>query len=393
MDWKQKKMDRNKGLLCSIMLVISFAVFGCENMVGPETVVDQIEKVKIIVVGKDFPVLGSLSRVNLSPRTNLSIGWSFDLEGIKSYAVTVGRFDGAGSYQPVWFVYNIPFSKDSLAYSKNIPVGSISSNSPPDLLDGEYRIFIDAYDGELNPDDLNNMKPLGRGGVTLMVGRGGFPNPDENGTFATASRLDLNKSIVSEIEQIYEIDVYSLDLAPSQRVTIDLGNLTGELALILYDFNGRELASAGKDGVLSRSMSFSASNPATYYLKVLGEVTAIGNYELTAEDENATFESADEIKLSTPIDGQINPPGDLDYYSINLNASENMTFFLTKLNSDLDLVLYDGKMTKVKESNDNNLISKEEKISFLSTQSGTIYLGVKGYRNARGRYTLEAKRQ
>jgi hypothetical protein len=390
MNWNPIETGKGKWAILALLLAV-LAIAGCESKVGP-TEEAKDEQVRVIVVGGAFPVLGSLSRVSIAPRSNLFIGWNFNLEGIRSYAVSVGRYDGAGSYQPVWFVYNIPPTESGLVYSQRVPVGAVSSNSPPDLLDGDYRIFIDAYDQEFESSDIKDKKPIGRGGVTLLVGRGGFPNPDGNGTFATSLPLSLNRSVVSDIEQIYEVDVYSIDLAASQRISIDLTNLTGNLTFMLYDFNARELASAQKDGILSRSMSFTASTAATYYLKVLGEVTEVGSYELTAEDENDTFETADEIKLNTPLDGQINPPGDLDYYSISLSASEAMTFLLTRLGSDLDLSLYDKNKAKVKESKDNNLVTKEERISFTASASGTFYVEVRGYKSARGVYTIEARR-
>ena len=393
MESVSSKIQRKRVLIPILLLIMILTLTGCETRVGPIESAKKDEGVKVIVVGGVFPVLGSLARVNIASRTKLFIGWNFNLEGITSYGVTVGRYDGAGSYQPVWAVDNIPPTESGLFYSKDIPVGAISSNPPPDLLDGDYRIYIDAHNQEFDPDDPKSKIPIGRGGVNLLVGRGGFPNPDENGTFTTSQSLELNKSVKSEIEQIYEIDVYSLDLAASQRVSIDLTNLTGNLIFILYDLNGQELAYAQKDGVLSRSMTFSASSAATYYLKVLGEVTEVGSYTLTLEDENDTFDTADGIKINTSMDGQINPPGDLDYYSINLIASQNSTFMVTNLESDIDLALYDSDKAFIKESNDNNFITKEEKISFQTSQAGTFYLEVKGYRNVRGGYTLEIKRQ
>jgi len=279
------EIGRRKWGVLALLLVV-LAVVGCESKVGPSEEAKD-EQVKVIVVGGTFPILGSLSRVSIAPRASLFIGWNFNLEGIKSYAVSVGRYDGAGSYQPVWLVYNIPPTESGLNYSRRIPVGAVSSNSPPDLLDGDYRVFIDAYDQEFESSNTEGKRPIGRGGVTLLVGRGGFPNPDGNGTLATALPIGFNKSISSDIEQIYEIDLYSLDLAASQKITVGLTNLTDNLNLVLYDFNGRELASAQRDGALSRSMSFSASTAATYYLKVLGE--KLKEYSLFQEYEDAFF--------------------------------------------------------------------------------------------------------
>ena len=250
--------------------------------------------------------------------------------------------------------------------------------------------------------------------------------PDDT---TTTGRVVVGDTVNGNIgTSFYDIDQdwFAVDLVAGRTYVIDLGGSgAGDDSLIdpylrsIYDSDGTWISGTrdddGGDGLNSR-VTFTATQGGTHYISVGGHVGSQGAYELTVTDttdDPAPDEAVDDFAAGTTTTGTLVPdsdtnvgiaygdidsPGDVDWFAIDLEANQSVIIRLTGYIHETWSYMGGIQTPDIKGiyNSDGNLLSdtgasgwREARLLFKATDAGTYYVAAgSGSPNKTGKYTL-----
>jgi hypothetical protein len=257
---------------------------------------------------------------------------------------------------------------------------------------------------------------------------------EENDTFENATVTDLNPNDLGSFKQSnaignnvnldaagFDVDLFRVELDQTTRLTaaIDTRNIDSDLNSLLHVFNSDGESVAFNDDKNSDRtdafLEFIPPSSGTYYVGVSGLgneaynplnagsgnfAGSTGDYDIEISlteaiseetPSNDTLESSIEVDLESNLfsrDGFIgnntNTTGDVDFYQVNLQATDQITINAdaTTLNSDLDgfLRLFDSNGEEIVADDDSGNFSDPE-LSFTASEDDTYYIGLSAFAN------------
>nr|WP_308216587.1 M4 family metallopeptidase [Pseudalkalibacillus decolorationis] len=109
------------------------------------------------------------------------------------------------------------------------------------------------------------------------VGIGGGTDPGGEDTYEPNNSISdaygpitTGTTYNSYISSASDVDYYKFDASTTGNISVSLSNLPGDYDVYLYNSNGSLVAQSENGGTSSESISYSASNTGTYYVKVVG---------------------------------------------------------------------------------------------------------------------------
>ena len=220
--------------------------------------------------------------------------------------------------------------------------------------------------------------------------------PDDHGNNrARATRITSGMEIAGNIETGDDQDWFSIVVTAGVRLRAVTTGMTNTIGTI-YNNSEAVLATNDDDGEgMNFNVSARITSTGTYYVRVTSSGTGTGMYELTVtsipDDYGNTRASATPVTIGMPIDGEIDPGTDIDYFSIQVSSTDlTGVDFLTLTASttgDVDTMgtLYDSSGNEL-ASDDNGGTGMNFELSTRVATAGTYYVRVAG--SDTGMYSL-----
>jgi hypothetical protein len=374
---------------------------------------DQIGEAVAIAVGStksgtiDNPFDVDMFRLDVKAGQRLQI--DLDRAGGGALDSVLRLFDPDG--------YEIAFSDDTPAPAE-----------PPDTLesyisyafsdDGTFYLGVSGapnqtYDAAYGYGDVKGST----GGYTLRVNEAVIP-PDGNDQISEASSLAVGATTSNSIGNETDVDMFKFTVKAGQTIDfdLDLPTTSGLNSLLrLFDASGSELwgnddgPAPGEPYTAESFIRYAFTDAGTYYVgvsnsgnwdydAVSGEDSGAGStgaYTLSLRvppaspaDGNDQISEASSLTLGAARSGTITPPTDVDMYSVQVTAGQELAFDVdTSSGSALlpVLRLFDGAGTEL-QFNGGSLAPGETSgtgayIDFHFAQAGTYYIAVSSYPN------------
>lgn len=261
------------------------------------------------------------------------------------------------------------------------------------------------YTGELGPSFI----PVNANHVNVAMGQNFVNEVEPNNSAAAATPLGgTNVVALGNVFPQADVDYYSFSAAAGDRVyaatqTLFDASVSGDTRLNLYATDGTTLLETDlSDGSFNASSSSIAGtvlpSTGTYFLEVRHN-TATGTirpYHLhlqvqtgspTAETEtNNTTATANPLPPSGWMSGSINPAGDVDFFSLSLNAGDSV-FLSLDLDPERDTTTWNGRLgfalfgnapsNQILVVNDPSAVSPNSEAFFMTVKdAGTYYVYV-----------------
>ena len=175
------------------------------------------------------------------------------------------------------------------------------------------------------------------------------PDPDTTGTVA------VEGSAMGNIDFPGDQDWFAVTLEAGATYRFDLkGIATGGGTLFdpylrgIYDANGERIANTTDDNggwLIDSRVYFTPNEEATYYVAAGADGDCVGTYTLSVTERPADDYAADPATTGTvavggSVEGNIEPPGDKDWFAVELEADTTYQFDLKGAWTD-DGTLYD----------------------------------------------------
>ncbi|QEE16090.1 PKD domain-containing protein [Promethearchaeum syntrophicum] len=230
---------------------------------------------------------------------------------------------------------------------------------------------------------------------------------EPNDDFSSASSLTLDGD-GEPIEQLTidpagEVDFYSISLNQRDDISISLWNLPANYDLAFFYPNQTLVSESTNTGTADDEINYeNAYVSGTYYIRVSDSDNYAGVYNLSiqviefgpGEDD---LEPNDDFGSATPLtldgDGEpieqltIDPTGEVDFYTIDLNQRDDINIILWNLPANYDLALFYPNQTLVSES--TNLGIADDEINYDNAYaSGAYFIRVSDSENYAGAYNL-----
>ena len=214
---------------------------------------------------------------------------------------------------------------------------------------------------------------------------------DHGNGAATATPVSVGSSISGDIEVSGDVDWFSFhaEAGTSYRFDTTLFTLYDSWVTI-YDQDGQTALASG--GGYGSALAWSAPTSGTYYVNVSGyfEIDT-GTYELIidgTDDHGNSAATATPVSVGSSISGDIEVPGDVDWFSFQVEAGR-LYEFETTLGAlpDSVITLYDQNGTFVSFDDDGGT-SYASLLSWRAPVAGTYHLEVSGYGPDEGSYDL-----
>ncbi|MEB3885592.1 pre-peptidase C-terminal domain-containing protein [Lyngbya sp. CCY1209] len=324
-------------------------------------------------------------------------GWNYetalDIGTASSTAIAKTEYVGNphGFYEDLNDFYKFQVDTDSTV---KIDLTGLSANADLSLYDSKE--YWSAESHTLKNADENITKNLAPGTYfievksvdnaettyDLKVTGTSLPN---NGAGDTADKaLDLGslaepKSASDWVGDIDNLDYYQFTVDGNSTVNINLGGMSGDAYLQLYDNTGSYLAYSYNSGNADENITTNLE-PGTYFVAV-GDSSANTNYDLqlSATPRVDTVGNDFSAALSLGALGSTSQTewvGSLDtndYYSFTLAETSTVNLGLTGMNGNGDLYLYDSDQYWIDGS--SNYDNADEAIS-QTLEPGTYYVRV-----------------
>jgi hypothetical protein len=209
-----------------------------------------------------------------------------------------------------------------------------------------------------------------------------------------------------------DVDWFAVPLVAGRHYRINLeGTSTGQGALDdprlngLFDAAGDPVEGAGSDddggeGYNSR-LDFSAPGTATYYIAAGAHAAHTGSYRLSVEevtdDYPATTATGAVVKVGGSATGEIEAPGDTDWFAVELIKGREYLIDLEGWRTDggtlddpflLGIHAADGTLING-TTNDDGGDGLNSRVSFEAPETGAYYIAAGAYEDYTGSYTLE----
>ena len=228
----------------------------------------------------------------------------------------------------------------------------------------------------------------------------------------TGAVVKVGGSATGEIEALGDTDWFAVPLVAGRHYRINLeGTSTGQGSLEdprlngIFDAGGNPVDGAGSDddggeGYNSR-LEFSAPGTATYYIAAGAHAAHTGSYRLSVEevtdDYPATTATGAVVQVGGSAAGEIEAPGDTDWFAVELSAGREYLIDLEGWRTDggtlddpvlpgiyaADGTLIDGA------TDDDGGEGLNSRVSFEAPETGTYYIAAGAYEDYTGSYTLE----
>ena len=222
--------------------------------------------------------------------------------------------------------------------------------------------------------------------------------------------VTVDGSVTGEIERSGDHDWFAVDLVEGRFYRIDLeGRSTGDGTLYdpylrgVYDANGVLLAGTRDDdsGVGRNSRAFFiASEGATYYVAAGAYAYQKGTYRLSVTEmddaQTAGTDTTGTVTVGGSVTGNINFPGDRDWFAVTLVTGRTYHFDLEGApNSTRTLLdpylrgVYDSEGNLIGDTTDNDGgFVVNSRVALAATQDGIHYVSASGNGNRTGTYRL-----
>ena len=231
------------------------------------------------------------------------------------------------------------------------------------------------------------------------------PDPDTTGTVA------VEGSAMGNIDFPGDQDWFAVTLEAGATYRFDLkGIATGGGTLFdpylrgIYDANGERIANTTDDNggwLIDSRVYFTPNEEATYYVAAGADGDCVGTYTLSVTERPADDYAADPATTGTvavggSVEGNIEPPGDKDWFAVELEADTTYQFDLKGAWTD-DGTLYDPYLRgvhnaggeRIDNTTDNdsgqNLNSR---VYFTPNEEATYYVAAGADDAWHGTYTL-----
>ena len=245
-------------------------------------------------------------------------------------------------------------------------------------------------------------------GVQSSVSEGDTDLPADT---TTPGRVVVGGSATGNVEARGDHDWFAMTLQAGKVYQIDLegrhterGTLADPELYGLYDadgtfIDGTDANQGGGVGGNAR-LYFTPEESATYYAAVGAYAIMTGTYTLSVteftDDHGATPDTAGTVAVNSSVEGRIEPPGDHDWFAVDLEAGEIYRFDLegkwtyrgTLWDPHLhgiytaDEVLIDGT------ADDYSGVLNNSQTHFEPSESGTYYVAARADGGEVGTYTL-----
>ena len=226
---------------------------------------------------------------------------------------------------------------------------------------------------------------------------------------STSGALTLGTSTTGDIQSAGDQDWFSVTLEAGKIYQIDLqgaqtshGTLRDPYLPLIRNSSGNSVAGTSDldGGAGTNSQAFLIPRQAgTYYVVAAGERNMLGTYTLLAQeladDFGATTSTAGTIAVGESTTGEIEHPGDQDWFGVTLTAGKTYRFDAmgswTGHGTLLDPYLYgirrpDGTLIPNTGNNDSGA-EWNSRVSLAIATTGTYYMAAGGLASA-GTYTV-----
>jgi Ca2+-binding RTX toxin-like protein/methionine-rich copper-binding protein CopC len=229
---------------------------------------------------------------------------------------------------------------------------------------------------------------------------------DYAATTATTGRLAVGGTASGTINSNGDNDWFRITLSAGQSYRLealgaDTGNGTlSDPFLTLYNSAGTTLASNDDGGSTRNSLlTYTVSASGTYYVGARGFDSGVGSYLVRAsvDDYAASTATSGRVAPNTTRAGTIEAAGDQDWFAASLTAGTTYTIELQGAPSNHGTLadpylrgIYSAAGTLLAGTgNDDYGTSRESRVVFTPTSSGTYYLAAGAYGNGTGTYQLK----
>ena len=285
----------------------------------------------------------------------------------------------------------------------------------------QYPYFHGIHDAEGNPIPGTSDYGSGTGYNSRVI----F-TPEEDGTYyvaagsigrmgsyslsvyvvipATTGAIELDGSVIGEIDSLREIDWFSLDLEGGKTYRIDLegsstsrGTLQNPYLRGVHDAEGRPVAGTSDDdsgaGTNSRVV-FTPEEDGTYYVAAGTDGSEIGSYSLSVDE--VIPPTTGSIEVGGSAIGEIDFSREIDWFAVTLEAGKtyridlegNSTSQGTLDNPHLRGV-HDGEGRLIPGTLDNGSgAGTNSQVLFTPEENGTYYVAASGQVGYTGTFTL-----
>ena len=227
----------------------------------------------------------------------------------------------------------------------------------------------------------------------------------------TGAVVKVGGSATGEIEALGDTDWFAVPLVAGRHYRINLeGTSTGQGSLEdprlngMFDAAGNPVEGAGSDDDSGEGynsyLEFSAPGTATYYIAAGAHAAHTGSYRLSvqevADDYPATTATGAVVQVGGSATGEIEAPGDTDWFAVQLSAGREYLIDLEGWRTDggtLDdpflLGIHDVDGTLIDgATDDDGGEGLNSRISFEAPETGTYYIAAGAYEDYTGSYTL-----
>ena len=228
----------------------------------------------------------------------------------------------------------------------------------------------------------------------------------------TAALVAVDGSSTGAVDYGGDVDWFAVELVAGRHYRIDLaGTSTGQGSLEdprlngIFDADGNPVEGVGSDddggqGYNSR-LEFSAPGTATYYIAAGAHATHTGSYRLSveevADDYPATTATGAVVQIGGSATGEIEAPGDTDWFAVELIAGREYQIDLEgwrtdrgSLDDPLLLGIHDVDGTLIDgTTDDDGGAGLNSRVRFEAPATGAYYIAAGAYEDYTGSYTLE----
>lgn len=236
------------------------------------------------------------------------------------------------------------------------------------------------------------------GSYTLSVSDK-LPPDDHGNSGASATPLDLNAPTAGDLGVPGDVDWFSFSATAGTEYTLRTTlDTLDDSVLALYDVDRTSLIVEDDDGGenLASRIFWTAPTTDRYYLVVNGFDSTTGSYEVEVsdvplvDDHGNVAISATAAEVNAETLGEINYPGDPDWFSFVAVADTSYTFSTTLSTLDDSLLaLYDVDGSSLIDEDDDGGGNLASRIIWTAPTAGTYYLAVNGFGSNAGRYGLK----